>query len=73
LKDIFNNAKVNTMKEYKDITEKELNTLLTEKRAALQSFRFGVAGSKSKNVFEGRNIRKEIARIMTELSLRKNK
>lgn len=61
------------MKEYKDITEQELHKLLVEKRGALQAFRFGTAGGKSKNVYEGRNVRKEIARILTELSLRKNK
>ena len=54
----------------KDITTKntsELHELLKEKREALRVFRFGVAGSKSRNVKEGKNIRKDIARILTTL------
>jgi ribosomal protein L29 len=55
----------------KDITNKtvaDLNKLLSDKREALRVFRFGAAGAKSKNVKEGRAIRKDIARIMTALS-----
>lgn len=40
---------------------------LAEKRITLRDFRFGVAGSKSRNVKEQRNIKKAIARIKTEL------
>ena len=47
---------------------KDLVKLLIEKRNALQTFRLGNAGSKTKNVKEGRTIRKEIARIMTNLN-----
>jgi ribosomal protein L29 len=50
--------------------EKELNTLLEEKREGLRKFRFGIAGSKTRNVKEGRNFRKEIARILTEQNRR---
>ena len=39
-----------------------------EKLEALQAFRFGGAGSKVKNVKEGRNLRKDIARILTAIS-----
>lgn len=46
----------------------DLTKLLAEKRKALHSFRFNIAGSKTRNVKEGRNLRKEIARIMTELN-----
>ncbi len=60
------------MKELKDKTEKDLNSLLAEKRIALRSFRFGASGSKSRNVREGRNLRKEIASILTVLSTVKN-
>lgn len=45
----------------------ELQKSLTDKREALRAFRFGGAGSRSRNVREGRNIRKEIAQILTEL------
>lgn len=50
--------------------EKELASLLEEKREALRKFRFGISGSKTRNVREGRNIRKEIARVLTEQNRR---
>jgi len=53
------------MKEYANKTKKELTAMLAEKRKALRDFRFGAAGSKARDVKEGRNIRKEIARILT--------
>lgn len=56
------------MKEIINKNTSDLNRLITEKREALRSFRFGSAGSKTKNVKEGRGIRKDIARIMTELT-----
>ena len=45
----------------------ELQKSLVDKREALRAFRFGGAGSRSRNVREGRNLRKEIAKILTEL------
>ncbi|MES3005732.1 MAG: 50S ribosomal protein L29 [Patescibacteria group bacterium] len=56
------------MSEYKGKSKKDLVKTLVEKRDALQNFRFGISGGKAKNVKEGRTIRKEIARIQTELS-----
>ncbi len=53
------------MKDFKNKTEKELKTLLGEKRVALRNFRFSIAGSKVKNVKEGYVLRKDIARILT--------
>ncbi|TAL49323.1 50S ribosomal protein L29 [Patescibacteria group bacterium] len=61
------------MKDLKDKTEKDLEKMLREKREALRAFRFGVAGSKVRNVKEGRALRKDIARLLTELSGRKTK
>lgn len=58
----------------KDITGKtsqDLNKLLSEKRESLRVFRFGTSGSKTKNVKEGREIKRDIARIMTVLSANK--
>ncbi len=46
----------------------ELVKSLYEKREALRAFRFGEAGSKTRNVKEGSTVRKDIARIMTELN-----
>ncbi len=48
--------------------KEDLIKALYEKREALRSFRFGEAGSKTRNVKEGARLRKEIARIMTELN-----
>ena len=48
----------------------DLMKLLKEKRAELQKFRFSIAGSKSRNVREGRNVKRDIARILTELRSR---
>ena len=45
----------------------ELQKSLADKREALRVFRFGGAGSRSRNVREGRNLRKEVAQILTEL------
>ena len=59
--------------EIKKANERELETELTVKREALSAFRFGIAGSKTKNVKEGKGLRKEIARILTELHERKSK
>ena len=56
---------------YKDQSRSDLSKALYEKREALRALRFGVAGSKAKNVKEGSNLRKEIARIMTELNKQK--
>ena len=44
--------------------------MLQEKRKSLRLFRFGISGSKTKNVKEGNNTRKEIARILTEINSR---
>jgi ribosomal protein L29 len=53
---------------YKGKTKQDLNKTLNEKRTVLRNFRFAVAGSKTRNVKEGKNLRKEIARILTELN-----
>jgi ribosomal protein L29 len=55
------------MKELLKKSEAELVKTLTEKREALRAFRFGVSGSKIKNMKEGRTVRKDIARVMTAL------
>ena len=61
------------MADFKNKTEKDLKKELNEKREALRDFRFGIAGSKVRDVKEGQNTRKEIARILTELNFRKEK
>lgn len=56
------------MKELINKTEKELQVMLTEKKEALRVFRFALSGGKVKNLKEGQNLKKEIARIMTLLN-----
>jgi ribosomal protein L29 len=51
-------------------SDKELEKLLLDTRAAVRQFRFDVSGSKAKNLKGGVNLRKDVARIMTELSIR---
>jgi len=54
--------------DFKTKTTDELNRLILENRQKLQAFRFAMAGSKQKNVKEGKGLRKEIARLLTELN-----
>ncbi len=56
-----------------DITKQdvaELQKLVNDKREALRVFRFGGAGSRTRDVRAGRMLRKEIAQAMTELRAR---
>lgn len=48
-------------------TREELLKLLQEKQAELRRFYFGLTRGKSTNVKAARNLRQEIARIMTKL------
>ncbi|MFA6405066.1 MAG: 50S ribosomal protein L29 [Candidatus Paceibacterota bacterium] len=60
-------------KEIINKTEVDLSRLLGEKREMLRVFRFGGAGAKTKNVKQGRAVRKDIARIMTAMTANANK
>lgn len=57
--------------DIKKNTEQELIQMLSEKRASLRDFRFGISGSRTKDIKKGKNLRKENARILTELNVRK--
>ena len=57
-------------KDIQEKNEKDLVKELGDKQEALRAFRFGISGSKVRNVREGRLIKKDIARIQTELSRR---
>lgn len=46
---------------------KELNQKLNDKKEALRKFRFEMTGGKIKDVKTGKNLRKEIARMLTEI------
>jgi non-homologous end joining protein Ku len=49
-------------RQFKDKNEKELMKLIAEKRKALQAFRFGSSGSKTRNVKEGMGFEKKLPR-----------
>lgn len=58
------------MTDFKKYTVEDLKKELGDKREALRTFRFGEAGSRSRNVREGRTLRKDIARLLTEIRVR---
>lgn len=53
---------------YTGKSKEDLVKALSTHRESLRAFRFGEAGSKTRNVKDGAKIRKEIARVMTELN-----
>ncbi len=56
------------MKKAEELRKKSpenIKKLIASKRQDLQKFYFNLAGSRAKNVKEGRNIRKDIARLHT--------
>jgi len=58
------------MKELKDKTQESLEKLLQEKREKLRQLRFELSQDKLKNVSEIKNIKKNIARILTIITLK---
>jgi len=56
------------IKDIKTLKEGELAKTLGDLREKLRVARFGMAGSKSKNVKENANLRKDIARILTTIN-----
>lgn len=58
-------------KDIRAKTDADLKKDIIAKRESLRSFRFGIAGSKTRSVREGRSIRKDIARILGELNTRR--
>ncbi len=53
------------IKELREKTESERESFLKDKRDALRRFRFQASRGKTKNTKEAREIRKDIARILT--------
>jgi len=58
------------IKELKDKTQESLEKLLQEKREKLRQLRFELSQDKLKNVSEIKNIKKNIARILTIITLK---
>lgn len=55
-------------KDFSKNKKEDLKKELEERLISLRDLRFGVAGSKSKNVKEYRGIRKDVARLKTLLN-----
>lgn len=53
------------IKELREKSDVELDRVLAELRSRLQDQRFGLAGRRLKRVREVRDVRKDIARILT--------
>lgn len=58
------------MKDLKNKKDIELTTMITEKRKALREYRFNISGSNIRNTKHAKNIKKDIARILTEINTR---
>jgi ribosomal protein L29 len=58
------------MKELREKNDADLRKLLLEKRETLRAFRFGMAGSATRDTKAGKHAKREIARILTILSAR---
>ena len=59
------------MKNIKDKKDIELQKLLWKNKKELRLFKFSLSGAKTKNTKEGKEIRKNIAQILTEVNRRK--
>ena len=57
-------------KDIQKKSERDLQKALKEKREILRGFRFGLSGSNTRNSKEGRNLKRGIAQILTELQTR---
>ncbi len=58
------------MKDLNKKSIKDLHKILNDAREGLREFRFGSAGSKTRNVKESSNLRKTVARVLTEINKR---
>lgn len=61
------------MKEIKKLTDADLKKQLDEKRKALLDLRFNMSGTGKRNDKDVTNLKKEVARMLTEQNLRKQK
>ena len=66
--DNFIMKKKDKVKDFRKMNKGELQRVLSEKREKLRLLRFDLAAGKVKNVREIREIRKDIARILTILT-----
>jgi len=64
-------AKKNTKENFKGMKKEELKKELAVLRENLRILHFKAEGSKSKNVKEATTLKKQIARILTEINKKK--
>jgi large subunit ribosomal protein L29 len=58
------------MKELKKLTDSDLNKRLDQKRKSLLNLKFNMSGTGKRNSKEAKNLKKEIAQILTEQKIR---
>ena len=58
------------MKELNKITESDLNKKIDEKRKALLDLKFNMSGTGKRNSKEAKNMKREVAQMLTEKKLR---
>ncbi len=61
------------MKKINEMPIEDIKKTIAESRGTLRELRFGASGAKSNNVKHARTLRREIARMMTELRARTQK
>jgi ribosomal protein L29 len=61
------------MKELREKNEAELVSLVALKREELRKLRFGAGGAAMRNVHAAKNLRREIAQALTEITSRNAK
>lgn len=61
------------MKELREKNDADLVKLVAEKREELRKLRFGAGGAAMRNVHAGKNLRQEVAQILTEITSRNAK
>lgn len=59
-----------TIIHYEDKSDQELEKAFVEKKEALRKFRFESSNAKITNVREAQSLKKEVARILTEMRKR---
>ena len=64
-------AKKNTKQNPKEMKAEDLKKEIVSLRESLRVIHFKEEGSRSKNVKEAKNLKKEIARMLTELNNKK--
>ena len=60
--------RTNHRKEVNDAKGEAVKKMLLEAREGLKNFRFGVSGARVKNIRAARELKRDVARILTKLN-----